>query len=359
MTRIGVVRRDSSSRCDGRGVSTVLDVALFLLLVSAAVGVLYAAPSPNSEPTATGGDDAAAVATTLASTTATVEYAPEQSGGGLRSAADPAGTATATAAGRLEDRNDSRRTDRGTVAVLLARATVERAATDARADASRSPYVRAVENETRQVLDAVEGGVQVRVRWEPLSGAEPAGQTTVGDAPPAAADVHAATIDVPVGSTRASTVAAQNASAGTTSATERRASPSALPPESARRAAAGANESLVDVANRSGCDGLAAEVAGRTVDTLFPPAPTGAALRADAATAGGVRDRYGAVGQTVGADPDDLPPEQDVRAANAALADELATDLEPIACEGYDRPVAAARAASPDTVTVVVRRWSP
>lgn len=322
-----------------RAVSTVLDVALFVLLVSAAVGVIYAAPTVED---GVGDDsaDVAAVATTLASTTATVEYQPRIGGGN-----GPA----------------SHRADRGSVAGMLATATVERAVVEQRFGGQRtpgqssadqqsagqlaadrqSPYAIAVENETRRALGAVDGtsGVQVQARWEPLPGADVGAVTTVGDEPPIDADVHAATVEVPLSTTRSQGVAGWNDSNGAPPGTR-------------------SDGSLDAIARADGCTGLADELARRVVGTLVPPEPTAAALRADEESAAAAADRYRAVAEAVGADPDAVP-QADVRQTNAVLVDALRAEFETIVCDGYETPAAAARDASPDAVTIVVRRWSP
>lgn len=308
-------RRPRRSASEPRGVSTVLDVAVFLLLVSAAVGILYAAPDAGDS--RDGADVAPAVATTLATTTTGVEYAPRVDG----------------AAGAV-------RTQRGSVLALLALATVANTVWDdagsgdapagaATADAAgvlAPAYEAAVRNETRAVLRGLErdATIQVRAVWEPLPGSGLRGETVVGPSPPPGTDVHAATTTVPVGTPRAS---------------------------------AGANGAPGGASARD-CRVLAEVVARDVIGQRFPTERTSATLRGDGGSRERVRARYRAVAASLGIDPDEVPRGADATGANARLAAALASQLEPTACEGYANAAAAADAAAPAAVTVVVRTWS-
>lgn len=140
-----------------RGVSTVVDASLCLLLVSAAALTLAgvdAGPEPRPP-------DADRVADALAATTATVDYRL------------PPGAVA-------EDRPRNR-TARGTLAALLADAT----RVDRRADGG---FVAAVQAHVERWLRRFPGGAQVRVRVgdrQPL---------VVGGSPPPGAEVDAATL---------------------------------------------------------------------------------------------------------------------------------------------------------------------
>lgn len=322
--------RPPRSASEPRGVSTVLDVAVFLLLVSAAVGILYAAPDAGDSHD--DADVAPAVATTLATTTTGVEYAPHVDG----------------AAGAV-------RTQRGSILALLARTTVANAAWDdagsddapasaTTADAAGSSdapagattadaagglapaYEAAVRNETRAVLRSLERDVTIQVRavWEPLSGSGLRGETVVGPSPPPGTDVHAATTTVPVGS----------------------------PP-----ATAGANDASGGASARN-CRVLAEVVARDVIGQRFPTERTSATLRGDGGSRERVSARYRAVAASLGIDPDEVPRGTDATGTNARLTAALASQLEPTACEGYADTSAAAGAAAPAAVTVVVRAWS-
>lgn len=300
-----------------RAVSTVFDVALFLLLVSAAVGVLYAAPEPEpADGRGADADDAAALATTLSASTTTVEYAPA-----------------------FESADAAVRTDRGSIAELLAAATVADATVSGRPLGPDEQYVDAVGNETRTTLAGVGGAgeVQLQTRWDPLPGADIGGATTIGPAPPLDADVHAATVSVPLGTARDSGVAAKRWDESATVST---------------------NRTLVEVARTDGCVALSTAIARRVVGHFFPPESVEATLRGDAAGRRQTATRYETFAAAVGADPDGVPLEDGPRDANAVLVEALADELEPVACDGYADPVTAAREAAPEAVTLVIRTWS-
>jgi len=386
-----VTRNGPRRRARGRGISTVLDVALFLLLVSAAVGLVYAAPrvdDPGSDAVADP-DVAAETATTLATSTTTVWYEPA------------AGEAPARPA-------------RGTVAAHLARATVANATVDDRPFGGAPAYETAVRNATRTALSRVRAGtaIQVRTHWEPLPGAGLGGGFVVGPSPPPGADVHAATVAVPVGSARATGIdapawteasggwpgnvtadrggdaagrrdgedgpgagdagggddAGADAGTGAGAAVDDGAAPRDGPDApvasfAGESVAAPSTLSLVEVAERRDCVGVATAVARRVVGAAFPPERTQAALRAGSTPPGeaGLRERtvarYRTAAEAAGAEPADVPIDASARATNAALVRDLASELESAAC-GFDSATGAARAAEPDAVTVVVRTWS-
>lgn len=349
----------AASRSPGqaaRGVSTVLDVALFLLLVSVAVGLLYAAPragDPQSDP-----DVAAETATTLATTTTTVRYAP-------------AGSADAP-----------ERPVRGTVAEHLAAAAVANARIDGRPLREAPAYHEGVRDVTRRTLADVGDGTRIQVRavWEPLPGADAGGEVVVGPSPPPDADVHAATVEVPVGAARESGVGAADWTAAAGGWPNDTAAPSsgygsgtgadaAPDPGGTEGSIAGAsvaaptNLTLVAVAERGDCGDVSAAIARRIVGAAFPPATTENALRAG----GPLRDRtvrrYRTMAAATDLSPDRVPVRDAPRGTSAArrsnvlLVDALGAELEPFACD-YESATAAASAADPGSVTVVVRTWS-
>lgn len=146
-----------------RAVSTVVDVTIFLLFVSAAVATLAVTPDPDPEPVVV--DDRAAL---LAATTADVEYT-------LRA---------------------SNRSAHGTIASLLARGAVANATVDGRSlSAGEDEFLEAVSQATRRTLGP-SNRTQVLVRWEPYSDAPVRGTLDVGPAPPPGRDVTVATISV-------------------------------------------------------------------------------------------------------------------------------------------------------------------
>ncbi|WP_340100820.1 DUF7284 family protein [Salinibaculum salinum] len=148
-----------------RAVSTVLDVAVFLLLVSAAVGTLVLADPP--EQTDSRADETAEI---IASSTLSIEY----------------GLAGET------------RYAHGTIAELLARAAVANASFEGASLASMDGRFSAtVTKETSERLVAP-NRTQIVARWVPYRGGPLQGHTVVGQAPPDGLDVHSATISVSV-----------------------------------------------------------------------------------------------------------------------------------------------------------------
>lgn len=145
-----------------RGVSTVVDISLCLLLVSAAVATLATATPPAPE------DDARArtAASVVATGTLSVTY----------------------------DVNGTERRANGTAAELLAAAAVLSAPPNGSTGAA---FVSRVRNRTRTRLAGFDGRVQVVARWTPYRDAPVSGAVRVGAAPPPVADVDAVTFVVP------------------------------------------------------------------------------------------------------------------------------------------------------------------
>jgi hypothetical protein len=147
-----------------RAISTVLDVAVFLLLLSASVGTLAMIPDFQTGPVTV--DD---TATVLGTTTAKIEH-------GVRG---------------------SERRAHGTLAVLLGRAAVANSSIEGESLApSRSDFGGQVCSTTRARI-ADPNRTNIAVSWEPYGGAPLRGSVTVGPAPPPAADVTVATLTVP------------------------------------------------------------------------------------------------------------------------------------------------------------------
>jgi len=147
-----------------RAVSTVLDVAVFLLLVSAAVATVVYAPAPVES-----GVDAGETASVLATTTATVEY----------------------------DIHTEHRRSHGTLATLLARAAVANTTVNGSPVTVLTDEFRAaVRTATREALVAP-NQTHVTATWQPYRGAPVRGRVSVGSPPPAGADVAAATVRIP------------------------------------------------------------------------------------------------------------------------------------------------------------------
>jgi len=161
-----------------RAVSTVLDVAVFLLLVSAAVATLAV---PAADPPPSGADETAEA---LAATTGNVTYTSGASGG--KSVAPT-------------------RTAEGTHAELLARAAMANLTLDGVALApTADPFRVAVATELDTAMAWTSKRVSVAATWEPYPDAPIRGRMAVGARPPTGVDVATATLTVPVPTTAAS-----------------------------------------------------------------------------------------------------------------------------------------------------------
>lgn len=223
-----------------RGVSTVVDVSVFLLLVSAAAYSVVTATGGAVDATATPDRDETTVET-LATTTATVRYdlgVDDRTG-------DPV-----------------ERVRHGTLAELLATAAVANVSVDS---APPAPYAGGfVEAVRASVAPALGGRAQVTATWQPVPGSGLDGVVRVGRAPPTDATVHAATLTVDSG----------------------------VPP--ARDAAL--------AASTGGYGHVADAVARRTVAGLFPPRETRVALRGGGADAVVTRERFASMRSAYGSE---------------------------------------------------------
>jgi hypothetical protein len=155
-----------------RAISTVFDVSLCLLLVSASAFVLVGVDSPDSRVRPRTAESTANVLTT---STAGVNYT------------------IPTETGRL------RRTTHGSLAGLLGEAAL--ANTAIRGDElshTTDPFERRVARRVRERLDHP-AGVQLLVRWVPYRDAHLGGHIAVGESPPLRVDVHAAIVSIPSG----------------------------------------------------------------------------------------------------------------------------------------------------------------
>lgn len=273
--------------------STLLDVTVCLLLVGVAVGTVGGPlPSPVADPATT--DRADRVASVLATATTNVS---------------------------VHATGETRRSH-GTLAGLLARATVLSAVD------SHAPFVDAVRD---RVAAALPPRTQVVARWEPTRASPVRGELTVGDAPPAGASVHTATLSVPSGVPSPDV----DASTGVHTTDDERA----------------------------------AALASHVVRGLFPPRETRLALRECGADATLVGRRYAGVATDLGVEVvvsraedgsttaggkdgqwcDRLDVDATDRALRGALTDAYAAEFG--TAEG-DVPTA------PDRVRIVVRWWS-
>lgn len=275
-----------------RGISTVVDVALFLLLVSAAVLSLVTAPGLTDDRDPVARDEA--TVETLATATATVRY----------------------------DLGVDRRTGEsvprvahGSLAALLAEATLAAVTVDGEPLSPYPPgFVDAVGEAVRPTLD---GRTQIVARWEPYPGSTLRGRLRVGPSPPPDATVHAATLVVDSGfpAARDSAVAASG----------------------------------------DGYRRVAAIVAGRTVDGLFPPRRSRVALDGGGVDATVTRARFDSMRSAYGSettlDAGVTPARNDL---TAAVANRTHTELR----REFQTPRAAATSVRLDRVTIVVRTWS-
>ncbi|WP_267642522.1 DUF7284 family protein [Haloarchaeobius amylolyticus] len=293
-----------------RGVSTVLDVSLCLLLVSASVLVLTTAQAPTA-PDPTSADHAAEL---LGSTTATVEYSLAP--GATR--ADQSVVPFPDTEGAAFDRQAH-----GSLADLLARAAVANATVDGRPISQAGDgFEGAVENATRRRLAGLDHEWQVVATWRPTGhgpGPGPApvwGRVTVGTSPPRTADVHAASLRVAV-------------------------------------------EPGIEASTAAGdWDRVGYRTAATTVRTLFPPDRSHLALLGEYPTDRLTAYRYRRAAGLLGTDLDGTLEEADTHRANQRLAAALAPRVEQALRSRYDSPAAAGSAASPGTVVVTVRTWS-
>jgi hypothetical protein len=300
---------------DVRAISTVVDATVFLLLVGGAIATLVAGTGTmqtGSHDHTGSGNPAAEDARLLATTTATVNYS----------------LAPATVAEGDEvtfhrtEGTGFERTAHGTLASLLAEATVGNVALDGeQLSHAGDQFERRLASTVRDRLGRPGIRTSVEATWEPYDDATLAGSTRVGDEPPRDVDVHAATLTVDSGF-----------------------------PASRDRAGRAAEE--------DGFRGVATVVADAVVSGLFPPRETQLALRGtypgDALTA----QRYRRAAMLFGAEPPAIE-ETNVSASNdglrTVLADRFVADLE----SRFDSPRAAARAVETKTVDVTVRTWSP
>lgn len=288
--------------------STVVDVGLCLLLVSAAAVTVASVPEAG-----TPGDRADEVASTLASTTATVNYS-------LRLPPGERSGATGRPGERASGPSDVdlERTTHGSLATLLARAAVGTVRVHgAPPTRSAAGFAAAVRAETLAVLPP---RTQVVVRWRPYPDAHLGRTFVVGPEPPAFATVHAATVSVPSGV-----------------------------PSSGGAAASAAER---------GFDPLANLLASRIVAGLFPARQLGHALAGDYPANALAENRYRQWADAYGVVLGDTLERGDVDTANRRLAEGLSEQVERDLADRYDSPTAATAPLRLGSVRIVVRTWS-
>lgn len=290
-----------------------IDAALALLLISAAVGVVVTADRHAARPAP---DRADAVADTLATTTAAVNYSLDP---GVRELE----RSDADVDGRLRpDTPESERTAHGSLAGLLARSATTTsgvAAPDAAMDPATEPLTRTRVGFRRAVSEAVRArtgaGVRVDATWRPYPDAPVGGRVGVGAEPPADG-VHAATLAVPTGV-------------------------DPIPP-----------------AATTSFRRLGRAVADRTVAVLVPAEAARITLRGDDPGAALLEYRYARLAARTNASVAAPLATEDTTAANARIAASLAERTTRDLRANYDRPDDAADAVSVSTVRIVVRTWA-
>jgi len=284
-----------------RAVSTVLDVTVCLLLVSAAV-LVVALPETGPPPERTVDE----TATLLATTTGDVEYR-------LSTEAFEGG-ATGTDTHIEESRWLHDRTRHGTVAGLLARAAVANATLDGRDVAPETVgFRRAVRDETRPLLPE---RTSVQVRWEPYPDAPLSGTIQVGEPPPAGVDTRVATLTIPV-------------------------------PDFAERETDPARS----------YDAVATATATAIVKAMAPR-PAGELPASDRLIVRATMRRYSVFAsgsKPAAVDPTEADPARLEKRAIDGLAGRLAADMR----AEFDTPAEAAAATEPGVVRIRVTRWSP
>lgn len=311
------------SRAD-RGVSTVVDVGLCLLLVSAATLALAASLETAAGP-GSSSDRADRTADTVAATTASVEYSLEP----LVAESDTGAFADVDE----YDEDELARVSHGSTGGLVADAAVANVRVDGeRLAHAGADFERSLDGAVRGTLAGANDRTQVVALWRPYANASLDGRATVGRTPPPDADVHAATVTVPcdLPAVRADAVAAATRPDG-------------------------------------GYDDVAAVVAAAVVEGYFPVAPSQRAVESDGLERATTVNRYRRLATLL----PDADPEADAfrshldrvggnaSAANAYLIEHLAVVVAADLEGATDSPLEAAHTVSTGNVTLVVRTWEP
>lgn len=291
--------------------STVLDVSLCLLLVSASVVTLTTVPEGQTLGDEGPAGRAGPTAESLTTVTATVNYSLAP---GARRA-DESLVAFPVTSGSAFDRSCH-----GTLAELLAETAVDSTTiSDDRITHTSDEFRETV---GRIVANATGPRTQVIAIWRPFPGSEIRGRFVVGSTPPPSATVDAATVSVPSGFPAAQS-GAQTA------------------------------------ARREGFDGVARVVANRTVAGLLPAARLRVSLRGDYPVNRLARYRYRRVAAAYGVTVDEQVRRgrDHTRRANARIARSMATPVEQSLRARYETPRSAARHVATGRVQIVVRTW--
>lgn len=183
--RPGSRRRDRARETD-RAISTVLDVALCMLLISASVmlvAVFLQMDDGEVEP-----EVADETAQTIGATTTAVEY----------SIADVESDSDVAFEGTHYDDADYRRVKHGTLAELLSSAVAANVRVDDELVSAEGPnFAEGVDRNVQGELGSEGTNVEVWARWEPYEDASIRSELTVGNPPPSDADVSSVVKRVP------------------------------------------------------------------------------------------------------------------------------------------------------------------
>lgn len=309
---------------DRRGVSTVADVSLALLLIVAAMGVLVVFAETDQrehEPVDT-------------------EYTGQAIAGSTVNASYTVSTAIEThfrdhqKASNPYDEGELQRGSHGPIAAQVADIAV----------ANLTAAGERVSRETAEYEDALEERVQTRLlgsrfetsisaAWIPLDGVGLGGTVTLGEHPPPDADVSTTTLTVASGVPDARETAIE----------------------------------AVDGPQEYGA--VARVVANATIAELFPELESQRALERTGVDYHLTRYRYKRLATVLDGNRSAFeradwlaPSSADAGAANAYLADRLAerleSQLEALHGETYESAADAARAVSTETVTITIRTWT-
>ncbi|WP_241430573.1 DUF7284 family protein [Natronorubrum sulfidifaciens] len=189
-----------------RGVSTVVDVTLALLLITASVLIIgtYLATAPDERASSAAEPDS----------TVTIHSTSDIDSRSSARMTEVLSTSTVTVTYSLEDVRDEdtfsepvitneqtyTRTDHGSPLGLLADAAVTNHQLDGEPVlAYGDEYEEAVDWAIRQTLLGVDRSVYIVATWEPYDGARINGTATAGEHPPPTADVSSTTTTVPSG----------------------------------------------------------------------------------------------------------------------------------------------------------------
>lgn len=307
-----------------RGISTVADVSLALVLVVAAMGVLVAfgeADTADHEPS-TADHTAQTLAASTINTSYTVTAAIEAHYRIHRADSNP------------YDEEDLKRISHGPVATQVADSAVATVTIDGqRLWQGARTYERALDEQLEARLVGSQFRTAISAYWTPLPGVEISGESTVGRIPPPAADVSTTTITVPSGIPEAR------------------------------------GEAIDAIAGKQDYEAVAEAVANATVAGYFPEHESRLALERTGVDTLLTRYRYRRMATVLDGDDSRFEANDwlsaasvDAAAANEYLSRRLATEIERqlAAMHGgrYESAEQAARAVSTGYVTITIKTWT-